>query len=209
LLHSSVWRRPSDDWQPTPLDSKLSVRQWLSLPGKLKQHSSSRWDVHTLYLPRLVLERLKAATIAGARGMGAAMQRGLHWHLQQQQHQTCRPASMNVKHCSCLPARPTNPLRLPAAAGGGFRVSTSDATQALLCTLVNDLRGRSLVPTSSDMITVNAGGWAGRGQSRPPEWWAACRRAAGWAWLAECIACGLMCSLLQRREPVLLPCGGP
>ena len=62
----------------------------------------------------------------------------------------------NVKRCSCL----------PAAAGGGFRVSTSDATQALLCTLVNDLRGRSLVPTSSDMITVNAGG-AGWGHLSP------------------------------------------
>ena len=71
--------------------------------------------MHTLYLPRPVLERLKAAAIAGAGGgrYQAEGARQLQQHLQQQKQQAFGPASIQCQALlvpACLPARPPTPL---------------------------------------------------------------------------------------------------
>jgi hypothetical protein len=40
----------------------------------------------------------------------------------------------------------------------GYQVSTADSVQALLFTLINDLRGLPLVPSTPQMFTTTAGG---------------------------------------------------
>ena len=58
--------RCSDEWLAKPVDDRLSLGQWLSTPSKLVRHVISRWDVHTLYLPRATLDRVKEAAAQGA-----------------------------------------------------------------------------------------------------------------------------------------------
>ena len=43
------------------------------------------------------------------------------------------------------------------SAGSSCPISTNDAVQALLFTLISDMRGRPLVPTSREVATINAG----------------------------------------------------
>lgn len=88
-------RRPLG-WEPQPLDDRLSPLEWLGAPAKLAQSLRSRHDVHLLYLPRTVAQRVKAAA--------------------------------------------------QARAGSNIRLSTNDAAQGLLHTLVADVRGMPLTP---------------------------------------------------------------
>lgn len=112
-------RRPPS-WEPQPLDGRLSPLEWLGAPAKLAQSLRSRHDVHLLYLPRTVAQRVKEAA--------------------------------------------------QARAGSGVRLSTNDAAQGLLHTLVADIRGMPLTPGPGQYHVAMMGGCmpCGQAASRRP-----------------------------------------
>ncbi|EFN51753.1 hypothetical protein CHLNCDRAFT_139681 [Chlorella variabilis] len=71
LLHSpaDLMEALADDvsspWEPNPVSTRMSLKQWLSAPFLIYRTIKSRWDVHMIYLPGEVVARVKAATIGG------------------------------------------------------------------------------------------------------------------------------------------------
>lgn len=53
-----------------PVDDRMSLWQWLRTPAALHRFGKRRWDVHTLYLPRATVERVKRAVTVAAGGGG-------------------------------------------------------------------------------------------------------------------------------------------
>ncbi len=113
---AAALKTPPPQWDPPVEDHRLTLAQWMVAPYRMYRHTTKKFDVHMVYLPKIAAQRLKSIAI------------------EDQKKQT----------------RNTNNIF-----SGEKKVSTMDAVQAFIATLVADLKRRALVPTFPEEMTVN------------------------------------------------------
>lgn len=116
---------PPTVWQPSPVDHTLTTSQWLAAPYRLYSHSIKHYDVFMVYLPGETLKRLKNVA-------------------------SKKPAVTETSASDNGDDHENN-----VQFSSTSKISTMDAVQAFIATLIADVRGRNLVPRAPEEFTVN------------------------------------------------------